>query len=1149
MRNTIAAALFLGMFTTHSAVGQQLVVPRLSPLQTMTELPSEGLLVPAERVSVAFGTLLTVLDRDEDTLLIRFPDGREALVRSAELYDINSDAMVVPKAAETVMERPQLFFWDSALRAEAFLRSGPSNASRPLFQEIRGSRFPDQFPISRSFKVDTQLGRSSILAEGLIPVDARSISALTDTDEDMDRRVSLHVIVDGSPYARDFSQRRLSELSRQIEPSTGLSSTDLKVTQTVILEDGSRTEVTPIPLSGLRQILPTSAAHGESGTGFSAGFVSAIRAVRAEIAASEENGRDHIILLLVGPGLQAAIAEHPSLTRLNTDFAALTEDGSRIALLMASVTPEPSDAPQQVLSALSAGLPRSIVGFDESLTEQLGALYTSLGARGGAGEKIASRCEVTGDLKTLCLASLDPAQLQGLLPHAASQDLEWVGFPLWFIVDGSILRLEERVSSVSIDDSDGHDHSLSQAAAQSLLTQKEQIRALEKDIQTASSDLSKAQDQISALQTEVAVLNSQLVENEQIHRAQERLGQENLRALEVQLAAVEDLAQRYKLEINALTSEVAQKDKEVQLLEEVRASLTQDLNSLTELREKDAREREVLQAGFDELEADILVVSARTYALNQENAELRSRLGDAEGLLANALGERQSIQGELTETLNTLATLQSEQAQSKAELESAQEMIREEREKTLSLEITTKQLTAELERLRRQQVNEEVASAARLQAMENTLSAERAGRTAADQKVEGLAADYAQLDKDYRSLLKKNADWEAERRFLIQSLSEQDARSMADQRTIKDLEEQVSIETQRTAELAQKEDEQTARIRSLEETITAQERELGELNNLLVARMETDEVSEALRVSVEELRSKSALLQTEAARLQAKHTADALRIQALETTAVELDRALTASNAFFQELTSRISLGASRIGLSLPATGSPNGDILATIDSLFNRVVAEIERSTQASAQVEASKQNLRDREAQETDWTEEARILSERISVLEKEKAQLLEQMDVAKGVAQENLQLVEIIKKAEQEWTIREGTLLAEIQALKHAQTATIDTARTEVDGAPSAAEPSAEYSGELALTVPITRPAPRPSDLLTRQSLQTQSSAKPAANRTRTESTPMERVETERPQVPAAALPGSLFVRRQVPQNSATVSSSSGGFFGQD
>lgn len=1154
MKHTLVASFVLGFFISHSAVGEEYVVPRLSPLETFTETSGDGSLVSAERVSVTFGTLLPVLDRDDDdALLVRFPDGREALVRASEVYEVKSDVMVVPKAAETAMERPLTLFWDSPLRTEAFLRSGPSNASGPLFQEVKGSRFPEALPIARSHIVESQLGRSILIAEGLIPVDERSFSALGQTSEDVNRRLSLHVVVDGSVYARDFSQRRLSEISRQLEPSTGLPSANIEVTRTVIFEDGSRTEVTPMPLSGLRQLLPISAAQAESGLGFSAGFVSAIRAVTAEISTSEDSGRDHIILLLVGPGLPSAIVEDAFFTQASADLAALTENGHRIGLLMTSVTPEPSETPQSVLSAMSARLSGSFVAFGESLTEQLDALYVSLSTRGRSRERTEPHCDSNDARKFLCLAAVEPEKLQGLIPTTGTQELEWMAFPLWFVVDGSILTLEQRSGGVSLGEAYDKDISADQDATQSLLAQRDQIRVLEEGIQTATSELSEAQDRISTLQTEVSSLNSLLLEREQTQHAQERLGQEKLRALEETLARLEGETEKYVSQISALSVEIADKAEEVQLLEKVRSDLSKELTDLKVVREREASERAVLQADYNELELELSSIKVKISTLDQENAALRSRFQDTEALLANALIERDNIQRKLSEAQNSLAALEGELAQNKAELESAQVTISAEREKSAALETTANRLNAESERMRQQVLDERTEFGTKLLELQERLSVENAARSAAEQRVESLLSDYSQLEEAHRALQLRSTDWEKERRSMMTALSESQSELVAGQQNISRVKEQLNKEITRSAALSQREQEQAAMIRSLDETITAQKRELEELNNLLVARMETNGVSEALVVSVEELRSKSALLQEEVTRLQAEKTHDAARIQDLADHATELDLARAAADAFLRDLTNKIEVEAAGAGLDPAATGSIHRDLLENIDSLFDRLSGETQRSGQARAEAEAVKQALLDRDAQDADRSEAVRKLSERLRVLEGENANLLGQIEIARGVAQENMQLVDLIKKAEQQWAIREETLLAEIQDLKAdlavRGTIGVENARIEDVRQPVQSEAAEDPRGELVATVPNTRPVPRPADLLQRKPDPEPTNATPATSRTRIESAPVTRVQTGKPSAPAAALPGSLFVRGQLQQNSSTVAQGSGGFFGQD
>jgi len=127
----MAAALGL---LAPEAGAQDIAYPRFSPLPVRQAADADP-----TPLSLPFGVPLRVVERGTDHVLVLLADGRQVRVRPGDVVIPAGTAQAVAGPGFGIEGRVRLSFWDSPLRAQGFLRDGPSDQTRPLLVEAGAS--------------------------------------------------------------------------------------------------------------------------------------------------------------------------------------------------------------------------------------------------------------------------------------------------------------------------------------------------------------------------------------------------------------------------------------------------------------------------------------------------------------------------------------------------------------------------------------------------------------------------------------------------------------------------------------------------------------------------------------------------------------------------------------------------------------------------------------------------------------------------------------------------------------------------------------------------------------------------------------------------------------------------------------------------
>lgn len=1035
-RNGLLGAAALGasiLCGPNPVSAQDLAYPRYSPLPVRDAAAQDG--TPVHSISLAFGTALQVLEQSQGHAIVVLQDGSQVRVRLSDLFIPPTPSHVRFGAAFVTADRARLSFWDSPLRAEGFLRDGPSAQTRPILQEIGAGGLPALLPVSETIQVPIRADRTVLLAGGLVPMPGETLALLDDTNAAAARPVTLHVIVDGSEYTRDFSQRQLQDLSRMIEAQAADALALPQVSLTVVFNSGAVTVPEATVPSGLRRILP-QVDTTENGT-LSSALVAALDRLQADIVAASSPDRAHVVLVLLGPGLHVDLLDDPAFLSVAEGLRRIPGD---IGLLLGAVTPEPSDIPARLLSRLGGAFPTRLTVFGANLGFEVADMVREV-TRTRSAPDIAALCRIAQDRGVPCLSAPDAETLRRLLPVVSDTPPDWFAMPLWYVVDGNLLMMEQRdaVTAVPLR------HAPEENAADRLAVAQARADALQ-------IDLTRQQIALQAMEAQVAALREVQARAEQDrNQAAEAASAEMARIEEMSLAALATLEER-----------AAGLDR---ALADARA-LNGDLASQTVAREADLRAAHAALAAA-EIAADTL--RTENFAANGRITTLTRDLADAE---ARALGTEAELaevraasiaQADLIETLDrALTEAVTDSARVEAELVLAQEntalLEAELAATTDELSLSAADLAGLIVQLATQQEVFDTQKVALEAALADALDAQ----TRAE-------ADLAMRDGQINALEARIVESAEDRTRLYRALEET-------RRIVARLELDVLLGEEELAEVIadldrSRDEVRTLRSAEVELLRTLGEDEVDDLRAALAAELSTEQEAHAA--------TRAGLVETE---------------QAIARVLVDLATVLGIDMAWSEQDQSDL-------------------DLLAF---LVAEVGDQLPRTTETVRSVEAELVEARTLIA--THDVERAELRA-RLATLESENAHLMERMEVAVGVADENMQLIAIVQEAERMMLVQDETHASEIEALRQQLEAAL------ADGSAVGQATIIVAASDMPPQV-TAQPQPRPVDLQ------------------RGANTP----EPERQAAaarPPAALPGSPFVRAtdRLPETVPT----GAGFFG--
>lgn len=1250
----VAGVLGVGPLWNLPASAQDRAYPRQSPL-SVRDLTQAGL---ERSVSIPFGTVLPLFEQGPGIATVELPDGSRVSVRAAELYIPQSPTYVRPGPGMLSADRARLSFWDSRLRAEGFLRHGPSEQTRPFLQEAGIGGMPEVLPVLNTAEVTVRSDRSILLVNGLVPMTTETLLFSDSDSVAATRPVTLHILIDGSVYARDFAQRRLRDFSRMIEVQAADVATLPEVRQTVLFNSGQTTQLETASLSSLRRLLPQAEGLPE-GT-LSSALLDALKNLRDVLAADEAGERTHIVLILLGPGLDGTLVNDPEFTSVAQELAHLASQSGNIGLLLGSITPEPSEMPALIMDRLGRGLPSRLVAFDSSLDADVADMLRDV-TRPQASMNADTVCIAGRSRGFPCLSGISIEGWQQILPDPRDvMALEWFSLPMWFVVDNNLLVLESQPLISS--DKPFTETGRVQALESELLREKtatrllaEQLASAEADRQLLKQDVNRAnaaieesrseieqhhalaQSAIAASEDRVAYLQQELVQSMRRARDLDRL----LRTTEAQLdqsrtdlaAAVADtdLARRAleseSLRVSVLSYELEEAETRIQSLqrtldgvETVTVAQKENIEALKTDLFREERARRQIEAELDTSKEQIIVLDAVVSSLQSHSDRLAADLRDLDLLnvtlgseLVRITAQLALSEEELARRITQVAQQQSDfdtrysalgadLADTAAALELALTDVAEREARLVELEAQETEsanqrdrLARDLEQARNNADLLEVSlqeMTSQLQLVMSDLDQSRTAEHDLMAQITALSAQLTEKEKEFADLqleliavndaLSQSKERDRNRDDLIARLQ---SSTQGDKDNNLALDVQLdevlplSVDQDHFRQLTASQFPVFVQTRSILENMRAEAQVSGRVEHLLnlsslenisqsllVAEIQVgallvqrDELQESLlRVTVESdnlkhqhIAEKDALnidhsgkIESLQAELSAqedmfaisksreiadlhadyKTKLNELRIEHL----AELDALRIASEIEAREAYEVLVHLASALGADVVQAAYTRSDhnLLREVVDIADIIVPAVEnRVAVAEGLLAQASASLSDREEVISD-------LTDRLVASQAEGELLREQMQLAIGVANENMQLVAVIHDMERQLLAQEEAHRAEVNDLSR-KLASSSVSHTGSDFV----EPIVEVTSNA----PTVRPRPRPAAILAPRELPAPQASPPA-------STPREREPTRRASSTTAvpsSLPGSPLVRATAPTDQPVRQGT--GFFG--
>lgn len=832
---------------------QDIAYPRHSPLLVQFKTPGGQ----DNPVSLPFGTILPLLEIGQSEVTAKLPDGAQVLIRSADVYIPPSPAFVRHGAGMSSQDRARLSFWDSALRAKGFLRHGPTELTRPFLQEAGIGGMPEILPVLDITDVTGHSERSIRLINGLIPM---SIDTLAFSDADSvaaSRPVILHILVDGSEYTREFSQRQLRDLSRMLDAQIVDPTAPVQVQQSVLFNNGEIIELEAASLSSLRRLLPQPPGVVD-GT-LSSAVLAAMQRVHDNIAADELAEKTHIVLVLLGPGLNAGLVDDPDLASLAQELARLATRSGNIGLLLGSVTPEPSEMPARILNGLGRGFPSRLVNFgaalDAEVVNMLGDLTQPLG-----GANVDALCTQARDYGFPCLSGVGVESWQQLLPDARdAAAMEWFSLPMWFVADDNLLVLETLPSVFS----DNHLAGSQEMAAlkSELFREKTMGMQLTEQLERASADRERLQHELD--RTENILAETRLEARRHKEQAQVALsGAENRISL-LQQELIETTRDAQELERLLRDSDVE--------LEQGRRALELALAGSTAMREALEAERSqvsILAHELSERELSEQALQRNLAELGAIKAAQQDRMSSLEQNLAQEKHLRREVEAERNALFEQITMRDTALASLQIKLD---RLVSERDEfEALNVSLESKLRVAETELQRSEQDSARLAMQIAQQqsyfdTQRNTLEADLADASAVLKKTRAQLLDRETLITNLQAQEKLNQDEKDNLSFELKTLRESAEKlnlSLVEidaqlQLTVMELDQSRTQEQQLMAEIAgfsRLISEKESELLSVREALTKSE-EQGRATAALVNTLQSQALMQAIGSQHHEMQS------------------------------------------------------------------------------------------------------------------------------------------------------------------------------------------------------------------------------------------------------------------------------------------------------
>lgn len=423
-----------------SAAAQDVAYPKFSPIPIYSVDEYDDQLEQYENLSVVFGHQFEIIQVEADTILVKLSGGELSRMKSSDVFIPSNSATVKLGPAYLLEGRVRLSFWDSQTRAEGFLMNGPMRETRPILEELEIGGLPNQLPITQLELVESRTGNTIQLVQGRVPINANLFTRGETNLSLQETAIKVNIIVDGSEYAKGFSQQRLQDLSRQLDARVETKS--MEFYRTVILDNGDYLRSGSLNSSGLRQLLPDSNSTQTDSSNLATGFISALSDVENNLKGIDNFSESNIILLMLGSSLRNDVVTNANFLQVVERLERLSDAQNNISIILASVTPEPSETHRIIYNKFADKIPTTLLTFSDNINDELNSILESFSNNQNTDNAGFTTCLATENTSLPCLTSNDRDSLQRFLIVPNVEDLEWFSLPLWYIVDGTTLVID-----------------------------------------------------------------------------------------------------------------------------------------------------------------------------------------------------------------------------------------------------------------------------------------------------------------------------------------------------------------------------------------------------------------------------------------------------------------------------------------------------------------------------------------------------------------------------------------------------------------------------------------------------------------------------------------------------------------------------------
>lgn len=1086
----IFKTLSLLIFGSWGAVlnAKDIAYARQSPLTTYPSVVIKEL-SPAGAVSrsMKFGEPLEVLEFGAQAALLRLQDGTTSLVEIKDLFIPRSGHEVLPGPNFAVENRAMLSFWDSFLRAKGFLQTGPSPETQPLLREIGVGSLETSWPVSSIAQVTTSIGSSVTIVESMVPISYKAMNNSIQNEGKTTKDINFHFLIDGSAYAGAFSQERLRLFSRSLDESEEYG--NLNVHRTMLFQDGNIHGPEHISVSELREILPQSISSSSSDDRLSDSLVKGLFETKQKINDSASSDDINIIIILLGPTIRDGLLNNEEFSALVGSYQEIFNSGKNMGFVFGSATPEPSEIPRLIMSKLPKKIPSRELEFTEMLNTSVSEVLGKIIQNESDALVGLGECELSRLNNVPCFSNDGLNALSQFLDYSSDLNLEWMGVNLWHIIDNNTLVLEEITGSFVSEGMVGG----SKGGVAESLRQREKLlfeKINKKDIEI--SELRSQAEELSwkFLETEERAQKHQQ-EFEELQSDYRTLAESHV-DLKAQYINEQKAHAHTRLQLRDLLMNAELMDEEIIALESSLASIVE--------------EKFVFESQSNQLRSEVFELSDQLENLKADNRGLRNRVNG----LNSELNELTFVIDLLEQEKFSLSNSLSVAISAKEEQDFLIQKLKGELDETkLVHDMESASLHAQLQELVEQN---------------GFLNTELGQKDSAigkfeDEKFE-LEASLTQLQEKYK----------ASQRAAIILEDEMKKSAIISERIAEKNSALTALVEQRSAELQQVQDT------------------FQEIMNIAAIDVSDEELPAVVARSTQALTAAEArieLLEGQNTSLKENVELALARVEQKEQELFLLQNESKVTLEKFAAELSDLKEDHATERLALQSQVSELSDTKSRLENELENIMAN-----QQSARWQKPENGL-NQEAALAAKEDEIIQLKDSLEKLREENRIINQNVEIAKGVAEENIQLISIIQSAEKQWFQREAVLKNEISLLNQKLAAYIEHENLPLANESVAFNASATaQTGDGPLLVSL-RPAARPESfraIPVPNRVEQKSGRKPES--TVQSAVPRVSVATNPPPSPPNALPGSLFVQTRPAQlipDRGSQAQAGGGFFG--